>query len=232
MNRVLVISSAYNEAENLPGVVASVTSQCPMIIVDDGSSDETAAIARQNGAQVISHIYNLGQGYAFLTGMKAALARDVDYIIYMDSDGQHSPEELHVFIKKFEMADCDVVVGSRILGNNYKTAPFLRKFFLPYVTGVVNWLTGYRMTDAMCGFRAYKKSSLKSIAHLFDQMLEPQYIAAEMFMRFAREELRVEEVPITLSARHTGTSYKGAFRYGMGIFRAILKTLLDKRFNT
>ncbi|MDY6954525.1 MAG: glycosyltransferase family 2 protein, partial [Thermodesulfobacteriota bacterium] len=147
----------------------------------------------------------------------------------MDADGQHDPCEIPIFLKKMEETTADIVVGSRILGSNYVGAPFFRKTFLPHFTGIVNRLSGYQMTDAMCGFRAFRTLSLSSVQHLLDEMLEPQYIAAEMFIRFAKAGLTVDEVPIHLLDRKSGQSYKGLVRYGLGVLKAISKTLTDSR---
>jgi hypothetical protein len=77
----------------------------------------------------------------------------------------------------------------------------------------------------MCGFRAYKVDALKSIEDVFDQMLEPQYLAAEALIRFSKKGLKVVEIPIHLRPRASGESYKGSIRYGMGVLKAILRTL-------
>jgi hypothetical protein len=124
----------------------------------------------------------------------------------------------------------DIVVGSRILGENYQTAPVLRKFFLPYVTGLINRLSGYRMTDAMCGFRAFRLEALSGSENILDAMIEPQYLAAEMFLRFGRAGLTVTEVPIVMEERKSGTSYKGMLRYGFGILRAVVRVFVDKSY--
>jgi hypothetical protein len=126
--------------------------------------------------------------------------------------------------------DCDVVVGSRRLGTNYPTAPFFRKTFLPLYTWIINKLTGYKMTDAMSGFRAFRASSLKNVAQILDNMIEPQYTASEMFVRFAKAGLTVAEVPINMQARASGSSYKGFIKYGWGVIRAVIKTFLDSNY--
>jgi len=109
------------------------------------------------------------------------------------------------------------------------TASRLRRFFLPYYTGLINRLTGYQMTDALCGFRAFRRDSIARVAPLLNIMIEPQYVAAEMFIRFSRAGLCVTEIPIHLADRGWGASQKGVFRYGVGILRAITRTLLDPR---
>jgi glycosyltransferase involved in cell wall biosynthesis len=229
--KVLVTLTALNEAAHIASVINAIRGdgyQC--ILVDDGSSDGTHKVSASLGAMVIRHSMNLGQGYAVLTSFKAALEEDCDIIIEMDADGQHDPKQIPLFVEKMQETGADIVVGSRILGSNYANAPFFRKTFLPHFTWIINRLTGYRMTDAMCGFRAFKKESLAKVEGVLDKMLEPQYGAAEMFLRFARAGLTVEEVPIDLKERTSGDSHKGLIRYGVGVLRAIVRVLADKSY--
>jgi len=229
--KVIVTLTALNERKNIEEILQKIRRlnyRC--VVVDDGSTDDTAAAARALNVKVLEHPINLGQGYAILTSFKAALMEDCDVIVEMDADGQHNPDEIPLLIDKFKSTDADIVVGSRVLGSNHPNAPFFRKSLLPFFTGIINILTGYKMTDAMCGFRAFRKQSLLKVAPLLDSMLEPQYIAAEMFLRFAKAGLKVEEVPITLQDRSSGHSYKGFIRYGLGILKAISKTILDKNY--
>jgi len=229
--KAIVVLTALNEERNIGDVVAEVMRQgYGCILVDDGSVDDTSEIARSLGAKVVKHPVNLGQGYAVLTGFKCAIAEQYDVIIEMDGDGQHDPMEIPLFIERMKSTGADVVVGSRILGYNHPNAPFFRKMLLPHFSWIVNRLTGYSVTDVMCGFRAFRKDSLLKVAPLFDSMLEPQYLAAEMFIRFAKAGLRVEEVPICLGDRSSGQSYKGVVRYGFGVLKAISRTLLDKSY--
>lgn len=229
--KVVVTLTGLNEARNIGNIVKTIKDQgYECILVDDGSTDKTSEIAKSMGAKVIKHCINLGQGFAVLTSFKAAIMEDCDIIIEMDADGQHNPMEIPVFLEKFKETDADIVVGSRILGSNHPNANYFRKTFIPHFTWVINFLTGYRLTDALCGFRAFRKKSLVHAAPLLDSMLEPQYIAAEMFIRFARLGLKVTEVSIHLEDRLTGRSHKGFLRYGFGIIKAITKTLIDKDY--
>jgi hypothetical protein len=148
----------------------------------------------------------------------------------MDGDGQHDPAAIPNFIEKMDASGADIIVGSRILGADYKDAPLFRRKFLPFYTGIINSLTGYHLTDSMCGFRAFKVSSLIKAAPILNEMLEPQYLAAEMFIRFAKAGLTVEEIPISLGSRLSGVSTKGFIRYGFGVLKAIMKTFLDKNY--
>jgi len=223
---VEVVISAYNEERNIGPIIRDIIElgySC--IVVDDGSTDRTSEIASSNGAKILRHSINLGQGFGLLTGFKAALMEENDIIVEMDGDGQHDPNEIPKFIEAFKKYNCDIVVGSRILGSTHSNAPLFRRMFLPVYTYIINVITGYKLTDSMCGFRAFKTSSLRRVYFLFDQMLEPEYIAAEMFIRFSRSDLTVIEIPVYLRNRISGKSYKGFIKYGLGVLKAITKTL-------
>ncbi len=226
MPRIAINIAAYNEAKNLAPVVERARAHGKVFVVDDGSTDDTAAVASRAGATVLRHPFNLGQGSAIITGFKAALAEGVDIVINMDADGQHNSEEIPVLAEKMSQGSADIVVGSRILGATHADAPLARRLFLPGLTAVINLLTGFKMTDSMCGFRAFRADSLKRALPVLDEMLEPQYLSAEMFIRLSRLGFTVEEVPVHLKDRTTGASTKGMFRYGVGVSRAILGALL------
>ena len=228
-----ILTAARNEARALPHLVQDLPAGFDLYLVDDGSTDGTSEIAERSGFRVIRHPVTLGQGYAMLTGMQAILERtDVqyEYIVCLDADGQHDPREITRFLEKAGAEGLDVVVGSRVLGSNHDQAPYFRRAFLPVITKAINALTGYDLTDAMCGYRAFRVQALRRIQTVLDNMLEPQYLAAEMFLRFARAGLKIGEVPVTLRNRAHGTSHKGFFRYGYGIAKAIVNTLIDRNY--
>lgn len=231
--KIAVLMAALNEEQILPSILKQIPSEFDVFIVDDGSTDHTREVALAHGAKVIRNPINMGQGHAFITGLKGILRfwkEKKGCIVFLDADGQHDPSQIPLFVQKMETTRADIVVGSRIIGENYSTAPFFRKTFLPHFTWIINKLSGYRMTDAMCGFRAFNVESLSKMEQTLDSMIEPQYLAAEMFMRFARAGLKVEEVPIIMKARVSGMSYKGFVRYGFGILKAIIKVLVDRSY--
>ncbi len=234
MSSVVVTLQAYNEALNIEPVIKQILElgyKC--VVIDDGSHDETIRISREAGASVVRHVVNLGQGFAVLTGLKVGVIDpDCEIVIEMDADGQHAPEDLPQFVEKMRNSDADIIVGSRILGTNQPNASFARKTLLPYYTHLVNWLTGFKLTDTMCGMRAFRTSSLARVEPVLDEMIEPQYMAAEMFIRFSREGFTVEEVPVHIRDRTSGTSYKGMIRYGLGVLKAIFKTLIDPKLGS
>ena len=228
---VLVTLAAHDEQKSVGELVRRLRAfgySC--IVVNDGSIDRTAEVAAAAGAAVVSHAVNLGQGDALLTGFKACLLdSECDIIIEMDADGQHDPADAPRFVEKIRNCSADIIVGSRILGSHQPNASSLRRVFLPYYTKLINRLTGYQMTDALCGFRAFRRSSIDRVASQLNFVIEPQYMAAEMFIRFSRAGLVIEEIPVHLADRGWGVSRKGVLRYGLGILRAIARTLLDPR---
>lgn len=229
--RVCVFTTAYNEEKNILHLLERIPTDYEIIVVDDGSTDNTAKLSLAFGAKVVRHPINLGQGMTVITEFKLACKlQDIDFMVHVDADGQHDPREIPKFIAKMDETDADIVIGSRRLGTNYASAPFFRRTFLPLYTGIVNRLTGYCMTDSMCGFRAFRISSIKRVENILEDMLEPEYLAAEMFMRFSRAGLKVVEIPIDLQDRMSGSSYKGFLRYGLGILKACLRTFVDRNY--
>lgn len=226
-DRIAVFLTVYDEEKLIAGVLEKIDDAYDIYVIDDGSNDRTVEISKKYNAEIISHPINLGQGMAVTTAFKCLLEKDYDFIIEMDGDGQHDPGEIPLFINKLNETAVDIVAGSRILGSNYKEAPLARKLFLKPLTFVLNKLTGYDISDSMCGFRAFRCRSLKKVKYIFEKMVEPEYIASEMWIRFSREGLTVDEVPITLSGRKHGFSYKGLFRYGWGVFSTIIRVKLD-----
>lgn len=229
INKVAVFITALNEEEVIGDILSDIDASYDIYLIDDGSCDSTAKIARGYRAQVISHPINLGQGMAVITAFKVLSEKDYDIVIEMDGDGQHNPKEIPKFIEKMEETGADIVAGSRILGSNYEAAPLSRRITLTPLSWVLNKLTGYNISDSMCGFRAFRGDALKKVAPTFDDMLETEYLASEMWIKFAKAGLTVTEVPITLSERKHGSSRKGhAFaRYGFGVIKTIIRAKLD-----
>lgn len=222
---VLII--AYSEGKVVGEIVSEISEAYDVFVIDDGSTDDTAAAARKNGARVISLPFNLGQGAAAIVGYKIIAMKGYKYLVKMDGDGQHDPKAISLFVNKLKETGVDTVVGSRILGSNYQNAPLARRIFLQPLTWVINRLTGYELSDSMCGFRAFRGESLKRIVHILDQIIEPEYMASEMWIRFAKENITVAEIPVDLSMRKHGFSYKGLFKYGWGVISTIIRAKLD-----
>jgi len=229
MNRgTVVVMAVLNEERTLGRVLRDIPEGIDVIVVDDGSTDGTASLAAELGTRVVRHSINLGQGVALTTGFQAALMHDYDVIVEMDGDGQHDPSDIPRFLATLQESGCDLVVGSRRLGSSYDGEPFFRRAFLPGLTTVINMVTGYRLTDSMCGFRAFRASSLRRCHSVLCGTQGRQYVAAEWFIKFAKAGLTVAEIPIHLKKRQQGTSYKGLIRYGLGVARSIASGVMSQ----
>ncbi|OVE76426.1 hypothetical protein BVX97_00885 [bacterium E08(2017)] len=222
-----VLITAYNEERNISDLLESIGEKYDVFVVDDGSTDRTVEICRQKGARVIKSPMNMGQGAAAVMGYKVVAAEGYEQVIKMDGDGQHDPAEIPAFIVKLEESGADKVVGSRVLGSDYQGAPLARRLFLRPLTHVLNLITGYKLTDSMCGYRAFRGSSLIKMVDVFDEIQELEYIASEMWIRLAQAGFKVEEVPVKLAKRKSGFSYKGLYRYAWGVISTIVRARLD-----
>lgn len=234
-SNILAKIAVLNEEKNIGGVLKDMPENVDVLIIDDGSTDDTVQVAKRYNASVISHSINIGQGAADITGFKFAKTYGYEIVVEMDGDGQHDPKDIPAFIKALNESDSDIITGSRIIGSNHPKNSKIRKFFLPYYTKLLNRLTNYNLTDSMCGMKAFRMSKLKSDFDIFDEVTDYQYLASELYIRFSHKGYKVDEIPITINRRNTGVSYKGTVKYGLRVlwimFRAyiISKVLLSRK---
>ena len=147
---VLVVIPALNEAGGLPDVLAQVHSALPradVLVIDDGSSDDTAAQAHRNGAFVARHPFNLGYGAALQTGYKFALERGYDFAVQMDADGQHDPHGLESILKPVQSGSTDIVIGSRYLEKGGYRSSLKRRVGSWLLGHIASLFTGKRVTS-------------------------------------------------------------------------------------
>ena len=222
---ICVIIPAYNESatiravlENLPREVAGL--RVAHLVVDDGSSDETAAIARELGPVVV-HPINRGQGAALLTGYELAARAGVKIIAITDADGQTVPEELERLVQPIIDGEADFVNGSRVLGN-YEPDSRVRALGVSVLSRVASVLTTTRVTDVSSPFRAFRAEAVERL-----HLLQPQFQASELLIEAVRKGLRYREVPITMRRRQGGESRKpGSVGYAWGFVKAMMGTWL------
>jgi glycosyltransferase involved in cell wall biosynthesis len=215
--RTWVVIAAYNEAAVIEGVVASVLGDgWPVVVVDDGSRDETAARARAGGAVVLRHAINLGQGAALQTGIDYALRRGADFIVTFDADGQHDPADLPALVGA--LAEHDIALGSRFLGS-VEGASQRRMALLRAAVMMSNRLAGLKLTDAHCGMRAFRANAAPRLRITQDRMAH----ASELLKKVQTSGLRYTEVPIKI--RYTEHS----MRKGQSGFQSI-RILFDYFF--
>jgi hypothetical protein len=225
---VLVCIPAFNEAESLPGVLAEIPPDVAglrthALVIDDGSRDDTAAVAQRLGAHVVSHPVNSGQGAALQTGYLVAERLGVDVVVTLDADGQHDPTQMDRLVEPIVGGRADFVVGSRRMGESEgEGGSRTRDAGITVYTRLINLLGGTQVSDIANGYRAIRASRLAEIAFTEDQFHNP-----ELLLGAARAGLRVLDVPVTIRRRTAGTSKKGTnMRYGLGFLRVMLKSWL------
>lgn len=185
--------AAYNEGKVIRGVVSEVVAGgWSVVVVDDGSRDNTAEAARVPGAVVLRHAINLGQGAALQTGIEYAVRKGAEHIVTYDADGQHNCGDIPALIAA--LADADIALGSRFLGKQVEGATAGRVALLKTATVVSNTLSGMKLTDAHCGFRAFRASAAPKLRITQDRMAH----ASELLRKIKVNKLRVVEVPVTV----------------------------------
>jgi glycosyltransferase involved in cell wall biosynthesis len=187
-----VVIAAYNEAAVIETVARSVVDAgWNVVVVDDGSRDDTAARARAGGAKVLRHSINLGQGAALQTGIDYAVRRKAEHIVTFDADGQHDPVQISALVEALE--EHDIALGSRFLGG-VEGASARRMAFLRAAVMMSNRLAGLKLTDAHCGFRAFRASAAPKLRITQDRMAH----ASELLRKVQTSGLRYTEIPITI----------------------------------
>jgi len=230
--RVVVVIPALNEAASVGDVVRGVPREMPgatvtdVVVVDDGSTDETASIARQAGATVVSHPRNLGSGAAFATGRQAGVDLGAEIICHMDGDGQFDPGDIPALLAPLLDSRADLVTCTRFARKDLEpTMPRVKKWGNRMVTRLVNRSCGGSFTDASCGFRAYTRTT----AHQLHGFSKFDY-AQETLMRIVSRGLRVAEVPLRVrGVREHGESRiaRSVLAYGVRCLCILLLTMRD-----
>ena len=188
-----VVIAAFNEGKVIHDVVAEVVGEgWSVVVVDDGSRDESAASAKSAGAFVLRHVVNRGQGAALQTGIDYALRRGAREIVTFDADGQHDWRDIPSLIEA--LGEADVALGSRFLGKEIQGAKQSRKALLRTATAVSNTMSGMKLTDAHCGLRAFRREAAPALRITQDRMAH----ASELLRKMKTSGLRVVEVPVTV----------------------------------
>jgi glycosyltransferase involved in cell wall biosynthesis len=203
----LAVVPAYNEADSVTSVVDSLRERAArfdVIVIDDGSTDDTATRAREAGADVVALPFNLGIGGAVQTGFQYALEHGYDYMAQVDGDGQHEPGELETLLRTMQ-ADrgLDVVCGSRFLSaeSSYQ-APISRRTGIHLFAFTLSKILGQRITDPTSGFRLYNRRAISLFAHDYPH----DYPEVEAVLMLHAHRLRLSEVSVQMHPRDGGRS--------------------------
>jgi glycosyltransferase involved in cell wall biosynthesis len=172
------------------------------VVVDDGSTDRTAEVARAAGAKVVSLPFNLGIGGAVQTGFRYAWEQGFDVAVRADGDGQHDPAELDAILRPVLADEADVAVGSRFMGGAGYRSSRSRRVGIRLLAWIVSALTRQRITDPTSGFQAANRLGIR----LFAADYPHDYPEAEATVMVFKHRLRLQEVPVTMRARESGRS--------------------------
>lgn len=190
--KILIVVPAYNEAPTIKNVILDLRKNGydNILVVDDGSSDQTFAIAAKEKCLVVSHVINRGLGAALGTGFAYAQRSGVDILVTLDADGQHEAKDIKALLAPILSSKADVVIGSRLLGR--KNMPKDRKV-LNFMSNILTFLLfGVWTTDSQSGLRAFNKKAIKSIRIKTERM----EVSSEFFKEIRDNHLTFAEVPI------------------------------------
>ena len=214
--KILVIIPAYNEARFIGSVILKLRQQpVDLLVVDDGSTDDTAEISRSAGADVLQLESNQGKAAALNAGLAYAKDKKPDAIVMIDADGQHLPAELAQVVKPILEGQADVAIGSRYLQNSSNT-PSHRKFGHKMLNFITRLFSGVRVTDSQSGYRAFSPKAyrlLRFSSKGFSVESEMQFLASE-------HDLEVLEVPITI--QYLDKEKRSAWKQGASVLNGIV----------
>lgn len=217
-----MIVPAHNEAAQVPTVLQGLRNAGweHIIVVDDGSTDDTAALARAGGAVVLSHSINRGQGAALETGMEYARWQCANLVVHFDGDGQFNPQDIKGAAQYLAERGLDAVLGSRFLDSRSQV-PWLKRLLLLTVARWVNWLfTGVYLSDAHNGFRVLGPRALSAIRISQSGMAHNSEIVAAL----KKHNLSFAEYPVQVVYHHYGQE----LRSGFGIVWNLLRERLSR----
>lgn len=204
--RVLVIIPAHDEQESLPRTLDELRATAPglqLLVVDDGSLDATAQVARDRGVTVLRHPFNQGVGGALQTGFRWAVAHGFDVGVQLDADGQHDPACLAALLEPVRAGRCDVSIGSRYVRRSGYRAPVARRVVMVLFSALVSAVLRVRITDTTSGFRAYARRVMEVCQHDFPR----DFPDAPLLIALGRRGFRFEEVPVEMRERRAGRSF-------------------------
>ena len=189
--RICVIIPTYNETRAIAGLIQQITKLgLEVIIIDDGSTDDTVKIATACGAKVLVNLRNMGKGAALIKGYKFALKCGFDEVISMDGDGQHSCDDLLAFIRKAQTSQSALIVGNRM--GMTKGMPFLRLTTNFLMSKFISLIVKQRIPDTQCGFRLIKKELLEKI----DLSTSKYETESEVLIKAAHLGFKIESIPV------------------------------------
>lgn len=218
---LFIVIAAFNESKAIGGVVRELVPHYPnVIVVDDGSRDDTRLRAHEAGATVLRHVVNRGQGAALQTGISYALQAGARFIVTFDADGQHRPEDIPALVMPIARGEVEFCLGSRFLEHGDKV-PLKRRIVLMGAIAFTRITSGMRLSDAHNGFRAFSRRAAQHIDLHLDRMAH----ASEIIDQLRATGLPYREVPVFI--RYTAYSLAKGQR-GTAAFRVAFDYLIGR----
>lgn len=203
--RVLVIIPAYNEEESIAEVISQVRYHVPdagILVINDGSEDNTAKLALEAGALVVNLPFNLGIGGAMQTGYLYAYNNQYDVAVQVDGDGQHDPSYIKKLLEPILQGTADMVIGSRFVEKNSYRSSLGRRTGMIFFSILISFLTGKKIKDTTSGFRAVNRDIIK----YFSRYYPTDYPEVDVLLKLFRKKFRVVELPVKMHGRKGGSS--------------------------
>ena len=232
MKKQCIIIPAYNEQNNIAKVIRDIkkVTTADIIIIDDGSKDQTRKKALKEGVFVISHPFNMGYGVALQTGYKFAVRHNYDILLQIDGDGQHIPDSIPDFFKKVEAEDCDVLIGSRFLGNNSYKPTLAKRIGIWLFKIIIRMINRAKITDPTSGYQCMTKEVFRVFT---DDSFPCDYPDTNIIVRLHRMGFTVKELPVQMKKNPEGRSmHQGTFKilyYFFTMFLSIFISLISKK---
>jgi glycosyltransferase involved in cell wall biosynthesis len=227
-NNFAIIIPAFNEEANIQKVITAVKnviSDAKIIVINDGSTDRSAEMAKQAGAVVLNHPFNLGYGAALQTGFKFALMKGYDAVVQIDGDGQHDPSCIPDLIQTLTDNKGDVVLGSRFISNETYKISYIRKIGMRIFSFLASVIMKQPVTDTTSGYQALNKNVLQFYA---DRRYPVDFPDADVLIMLKRSGFRIKEIPVKMygspKSMHSGLKpIYYIFKMFLSIFLSILR---------
>ena len=191
--KTCILIPAFKEESRIVAVVREVRDYCPdVVVIDDGSPDETAKAAADAGATVLSHVHNQGKGAALQTGFDHARDKGYDLAITLDADGQHAPSDIPAFLAAYERTHSPVLVGNRM--GDLAAMPWLRRVVNRFMSDLLSRVMGQHVPDTQCGYRLYHRSAFPTGP--YDAHSQRFAAESEILLRLALQGRKIGAVAI------------------------------------
>lgn len=225
--RIAVVVPAWNEESTILGVLEELRAAVPtaeVIVVSDGSTDATAALARAHGATVLDLPFNLGVGGAVRAGYKYALRAGHEYVVQIDGDGQHDPAYVHEMLELARRENVDLVIGARFAGQGDYEAGLARRAAMSILSTSLSRVAKTRLTDTTSGFKLAGPRALQ----LFSREFPAEYLGdtVEALVIAARRGLVIRQIPVTMRPRQGGVASHAPLKAAIFLGRAVMAVSL------